>query len=70
MPNTVPIDPEIAGLKGLRKYGFHDISYASILRSVSEFLGKKAEDTSIIALHLGSGASACAIKDGKSVDTS
>ncbi|KAL9100200.1 MAG: hypothetical protein Q9163_004396 [Psora crenata] len=67
---TYAIDQSIAELNGLRKYGFHGISYAYITRTVAEFLGKKQEDTSIIALHLGSGASACAIQNGKSVDNS
>jgi len=67
---TYPIDPEIAKKNGLRKYGFHGLSYAFITRSVAEYLGKKPEETSIIALHLGSGASACAVKNGKSLDTS
>lgn len=67
---TYPIDQEIAKKNGLRKYGFHGISYAFITRSVAEFLGKPESETSIIALHLGSGASACAIKNGKSWDTS
>jgi acetate kinase len=67
---TYPINQEIARKNKLRKYGFHGISYAFITRSVAQFLGKKVEDTSIIALHLGSGASACAIKGGKSWDTS
>jgi acetate kinase len=67
---TYPIDQEIAKKNGLRKYGFHGISYAFITRSVAEFLGKAETETSIIALHLGSGASACAIKNGKSWDTS
>jgi len=67
---TYPIDQAIAKKNRLRKYGFHGISYAFITRSVAEFLGKKESEISIIALHLGSGASACAIKNGKSWDTS
>lgn len=67
---TYPIDQEIARKNGLRKYGFHGISYSFITRSVAEFLGKPLEETNIIALHLGSGASACAVKGGKSWDTS
>lgn len=63
------IDQKIAKEKGLRKYGFHGLSYSYILRQVATFLKKDIPQTSIIALHLGSGASACAIKDGKSVDT-
>ena len=67
---TYPIDPEVAKKNKLRKYGFHGISYAFITRSVAEFLKKPEVETSIIALHLGSGASACAIKNGKSLDNS
>ncbi|OAL69296.1 acetate kinase [Trichophyton violaceum] len=66
---TYPIDPEVAKLKMLRKYGFHGISFSFILRSVSEFLHKPASESSLIALHLGSGASVCAIQDGKSIET-
>lgn len=67
---TYPIDQEIAKSNKLRKYGFHGISYSFITREVAQYLGKKEEDTSLIVLHLGSGASACAIKNGKSYDTS
>ena len=67
---TYPIDPAVAKKNKLRKYGFHGISYQFITRAVSGFLGKKEQDTNLIALHLGSGASACAIQAGKSVDTS
>ncbi|PGH19371.1 acetate kinase [Polytolypa hystricis UAMH7299] len=67
---TYPINPEIAKSNWLRKYGFHGISYSFILRSVAEFLEKPVEATNIVALHLGSGASACAIRNGKSIDTS
>ena len=73
MPDYVTayaIDQEIAKSKGLRKYGFHGISYRYILRSVAKYLNKAESATSIIALHLGSGASACAVKNGKSLDTS
>ncbi|KAJ5582393.1 Acetate/Proprionate kinase [Penicillium sp. DV-2018c] len=67
---TYPIDQEVAKANGLRKYGFHGISYSFILRSVAEFLNKPIEKTNLIALHIGSGASICAIKNGESVDTS
>ncbi|KAJ6166829.1 acetate kinase [Penicillium chermesinum] len=67
---TYAINQDIAKANGLRKYGFHGISYSFILRSVAQFLGKPAEKTNVIAMHLGSGASICAIKEGKSIDTS
>ncbi|KAJ9636506.1 hypothetical protein H2204_005339 [Knufia peltigerae] len=66
---TYAIDQKIAKEKGLRKYGFHGLSYKYISRRVAEYLNKPLEETSIIALHLGSGASACAIKNGQSIDT-
>ncbi|KAK6340629.1 hypothetical protein TWF696_008953 [Orbilia brochopaga] len=67
---TYPIDQKVAKEKKLRKYGFHGLSYSWVLKNVAKFLGKEKEETSIIALHLGSGASICAIKNGKSYDTS
>ncbi|KAJ0424181.1 Acetokinase family-domain-containing protein [Aspergillus carlsbadensis] len=67
---TYPIDQETAKSNKLRKYGFHGISYSFILRSVAEHLNKPIDKTNLIALHIGSGASICAIKDGKSIDTS
>lgn len=67
---TYPINQEVAKKNRLRKYGFHGLSYAFISRSVADFLNKEQAQLNIIALHLGSGASACAIKGGKSWDTS
>jgi acetate kinase len=67
--SSYAINQKIAQQKGLRKYGFHGISYAYILRAVSAHLNKPPSSTSILALHLGSGASMCAIKNGKSIDT-
>lgn len=65
-----PINQEIAKANGLRKYGFHGISYSFILRSVAQFLRKPVQNTNLIVMHIGSGASICAIKEGKSIDTS
>ncbi|KAJ5773999.1 Acetate/Proprionate kinase [Penicillium paradoxum] len=67
---TYPINQDIAKANGLRKYGFHGISYSFILRSVAQFLEKPIEKTNLIVMHIGSGASICAIKNGESVDTS
>ncbi|KAI9803333.1 MAG: hypothetical protein M1826_004970 [Phylliscum demangeonii] len=55
---TYPIDPVVAKKKKLRKYGFHGISYAFITRSVAAHLQKREDELNMIALHLGSGASA------------
>jgi acetate kinase len=67
---TYPINQDIARKNKLRKYGFHGISYSFITRSIADFLNKEIGETSLIILHLGSGASACAVKEGKSWDTS
>ncbi|KAI0067177.1 acetate and butyrate kinase [Artomyces pyxidatus] len=68
--SSYAIDQDIANKKGLHKYGFHGLSYAFILRVVSRHLQKPPADTNLIILHLGSGASICAIQNGKSLDTS
>ena len=54
----------------IRKYGFHGISHEYVANRVAEIIGKPIEDLKIINCHLGQGASICAIKDGKSIDTS
>ncbi|KAI5994314.1 Acetokinase family-domain-containing protein [Pisolithus marmoratus] len=64
------IDQNVARKRGLRKYGFHGLSYAFITRSVAQYLGEDPSKLNIIALHIGSGASACAIRGGRSIDTS
>jgi acetate kinase len=64
------IDQKMAEEKGLRKYGFHGISYEYILHKVAGYLNKSQSSTNLIVMHLGSGASICAIRDGKSIDTS
>ncbi|KIP08046.1 hypothetical protein PHLGIDRAFT_104943 [Phlebiopsis gigantea 11061_1 CR5-6] len=64
------IDQSVAKKRGLKKYGFHGLSYAYILRAVSQFLQRDQNTLNLIVMHLGSGASVCAIKQGKSLDTS
>ena len=54
----------------IRRYGFHGTSHSYLLKEAAKRLGKKVTDTNIITLHLGNGASVCAIKNGKSCDTS
>ena len=51
----------------IRKYGFHGTSHKFITKSMKEILGK--EDINIIVCHIGSGGSLCAVKNGKSFDT-
>jgi acetate kinase len=54
----------------VRRYGFHGTSHAYVSRRAAEFLGRAPERTDVIVLHLGNGASACAVAGGRSVDTS
>jgi acetate kinase len=54
----------------IRKYGFHGTSHAYVLKQCAKHLKKSAEELNIITLHLGNGASACAIQKGISIDTS
>lgn len=54
---------------GLRRYGFHGLSHAWVARRAAELLGGQATRLRIVSCHLGAGASLCAIRDGKSVDT-
>ncbi|MDV7103989.1 acetate kinase [Vibrio sp. TH_r3] len=54
----------------IRRYGMHGTSHLFIAREAAERLGKPADEVNIINCHLGNGASICAIKNGKSVDTS
>ena len=51
----------------IRKYGFHGTSHKYILKTMQEKLGR--DNLNLISCHIGSGASICAIKDGKSFDT-
>jgi acetate kinase len=55
---------------GVRRYGFHGLSYAFVSRAAARALGREPAATDLIVLHLGNGASAAAIAGGRSVDTS
>lgn len=55
---------------GLRRYGFHGTSHKYVAIRTGQALGRDWRDLRIISLHLGNGASACAIAYGRSVDTS
>jgi acetate kinase len=64
------VDRETARRYGIRRYGFHGTSHAYVAAKAAEILGKPLEMCNLVTLHLGNGASACAIEKGKSVDTS
>jgi acetate kinase len=52
------------------QYGFHGLSYASVLRSLASHLDVPEKEVDVVVCHLGSGGSVCLIEKGKSVDTS
>ena len=56
--------------KGVRRYGFHGLSYEYLIGELARIEGPAAANGRIILAHLGSGASLAAVRDGKSVDTS
>ena len=55
---------------GVRKYGFHGTSHEYIAKETARVMNKDVKALRIISCHLGNGASVCAIKNGKCVDTS
>lgn len=54
----------------VRRYGFHGSSHAYVSRRAAALLGKAPADCNLITLHLGNGASATAVRGGRSIDTS
>ena len=54
----------------VRRYGFHGTSHRFVAPKAAKMAGLDINNSKIISCHLGSGASICAVKDGKSVDTS
>ena len=56
--------------QGVRRYGFHGLSYAFLMRELARLAGAEAAQGRIILAHLGNGASLAAVHRGKSVDTS
>lgn len=67
---TWAIDASLAERWQIRRYGFHGTSHAYVSRRTAEVLGRSVEETNVITLHLGNGASACAVEGGRSVATS
>lgn len=60
--------PAGAAQEGIRRYGFHGLSYASLVRHLPQISGAPLPQR-LLACHLGNGASLCAIRDGRSVAT-
>ncbi|MCT1716338.1 acetate/propionate family kinase [Dermabacter hominis] len=67
---TYAINKDVAEQYKIRRYGAHGTSHEFISSRVPGFLGREGEDLRQIVLHLGNGASASAVKNGKPVDTS
>jgi len=61
--------PREMAARGIRRYGFHGLSYAYIASVLPDYLGVAAEGRVIVA-HLGNGASVCAMQQRRSVETS
>ncbi|QLQ37629.1 acetate/propionate family kinase [Micromonospora robiginosa] len=67
---TYAIDRATAERYDVRRYGFHGTSHAYVSRRAAELLDRPYAELNTITLHLGNGASACAVRGGRSVATS
>jgi len=66
--HTYAIERETAREHGVRRYGFHGTSYEYVSGRTARLLGR--DDLNLVVLHLGNGASAAAVRAGRSVETS
>ena len=57
-------------MQGMRRYGFHGLSYAFLMGELARLAGAEAAQGRVILAHLGNGASLAAVRDAKPVDTS
>ncbi len=67
---TYAIPRQLARKHGIQRYGFHGTSHGYVAEIAARNLNRALQDLNLITLHLGNGASACAIHNGISVDTS
>lgn len=67
---TYAIDANLAAQYRIRRYGFHGTSHKYVSELAAEYLQLPPGDVNTIVLHIGNGASACAVRGGKSVETS
>ena len=65
-----PIPYKLEKTSNIRRYGFHGTSHLYVAKEAAKLLNKDLHKVNLITLHLGNGASATAIKAGKSIDTS
>ena len=64
------IKKELYTQHAVRRYGFHGTSHSYLTKEAAKILNKRVDEVNLITLHLGNGASACAVQKGKSIDTS
>jgi len=67
--SVLPI-PRRYETEGVRRYGFHGLSYAFLMEELARVAGPEAAQGRVILAHLGNGASLAAVRNGKPVDTS
>ena len=67
---TYPLPARWRERHGLRRYGFHGLSYRWALDRAARILDRPADGLSVLMTHLGGGCSVCAVRGGRSVDTS
>ncbi|PSL03208.1 acetate kinase [Haloactinopolyspora alba] len=67
---TYALESRTAAEHGVRRYGFHGTSVSYVSRAAARLMERSVEDLNLIVLHLGNGASATAVRGGRSVDTS
>lgn len=67
---TYGLPVELSEKYKIRRYGFHGLSHEFVMKEFAAKNNKKEEEINLITCHLGSGCSVCAIKNGKSIDTS
>lgn len=65
-----PLPWDLCEELGLLRYGFHGIAHASLIESLSRALGVGVDETCAVTLQLGAGCSACAVENGRSIETS
>jgi len=68
MARLLPI-PRQYEAKGIRRYGFHGLSYTFVLKEVRRLDGDDAANGRLVLAHLGNGVSLAAVRGGKSIDT-
>ena len=61
--------PVAYDLQGIRRYGFHGLSYAYLLEELRRIAGADVANGRIVLAHLGNGSSLAAVRDGRSIDT-